>query len=209
MPTGYTAGLVDGTITDFEGFATTCMRAFGATVHMREDSLDTEYEPRIPSDHHLKGIETAKQELKRIKALTDDEIRSATAQSIKVDIEYNEVKISQKKELLAHLNSVLKKVNEWTPPTEEHESFKEFMQEQIQSTINHDADFKYNTEQTEMLKNRVGEAPEIAREKMMESAQWNLDYHTKEQASEVKHCATSNKWVEDLMNSFNVGKKSS
>lgn len=40
MPTGYTAGILDNKITTFSEFALLCSRAFGATIHMREDDLD-------------------------------------------------------------------------------------------------------------------------------------------------------------------------
>ena len=46
MPTGYTAGIADGTITNFEQYALRCIRAFGATMHLRDESLEHEYEPK-------------------------------------------------------------------------------------------------------------------------------------------------------------------
>lgn len=52
MPTGYTAGILDGEINTFEEFAKTCMRAFGATIHMRDEPLSKTYEPEKTSDYH-------------------------------------------------------------------------------------------------------------------------------------------------------------
>ncbi len=60
MPTGYTAGILDGKITTFQQFAKQCMRAFGATIHMRDDDMDAEITPRTPSDYYSKEIEKAK-----------------------------------------------------------------------------------------------------------------------------------------------------
>lgn len=40
MPTGYTAGVKDGTVTDFKAFVMQCARAFGALIDMRDDPSD-------------------------------------------------------------------------------------------------------------------------------------------------------------------------
>ena len=64
MPTGYTAGIIDGKTETFQEFAKQCMRAFGATIHMRDENMDKEYEPRTPSDYHTKALEEAKEKLK-------------------------------------------------------------------------------------------------------------------------------------------------
>ena len=43
MPTGFTAGILDGKINSFREFALVCVRAFGAAAHMRDDGLNIEY----------------------------------------------------------------------------------------------------------------------------------------------------------------------
>jgi hypothetical protein len=40
MPTGYTAAVADGTITEFPDFAMQCARAFGTLVLMRDEPQD-------------------------------------------------------------------------------------------------------------------------------------------------------------------------
>lgn len=52
MATGFTSGIIDGSITNFKQFATQCIRAFGATLHMRDESLDVEYTPQKVSDYY-------------------------------------------------------------------------------------------------------------------------------------------------------------
>ncbi len=73
MPTGYTAGIIDGTTTTFQQFAKQCIRNFGATIHMRDEPSDVEYIERIPSDFHTKAIEEANKfrESMRTKAIKD------------------------------------------------------------------------------------------------------------------------------------------
>ena len=47
MPTGYTAGIIDGKTETFQDFAKQCMRAFGVTIHMRDENMDKGYELRL------------------------------------------------------------------------------------------------------------------------------------------------------------------
>ena len=71
MPTGYTAGILDGTTKDFKQFAKHCSRAF--IVHLRDEPIDSEYKKREVSDYHIKEIEKAKAELKQADSLSDEE----------------------------------------------------------------------------------------------------------------------------------------
>jgi len=64
MPTGYTAGIINGETETFQDFAKDCMRAFGATMHMRDDDMDKDYVPRTPSDYHTKQIQSSEDNLK-------------------------------------------------------------------------------------------------------------------------------------------------
>ena len=58
MPTGYTEGIIDGKTETFQDFAKQCMRAFGATIHMRDEDMEAEITPRTPSDYSSKEIES-------------------------------------------------------------------------------------------------------------------------------------------------------
>jgi hypothetical protein len=40
MPTGYTAGVADGTITEFREYALLCARAFGACIMLRDEPVE-------------------------------------------------------------------------------------------------------------------------------------------------------------------------
>ena len=57
MPTGYTAGILDGTVKDFNEFAKKCSRAF--MIHLRDEPFDSEYKKREPSDYHSKNLKEA------------------------------------------------------------------------------------------------------------------------------------------------------
>ena len=120
MPTGYTAGILDGTITTFPQFAKLCMRAFGATIHLRDESLDTEYEQRVPSDYHSKSIEKAKQSIIDAEKLTDNEIVDTRKKQLEDSKKYHLEAIEKAKKSTIEMNKILFDVRKWQPPTPDH-----------------------------------------------------------------------------------------
>ena len=64
MPTGYTADVMDGKVTDFKLFAMQCARAFGALVIMRDEPLNAEIPDEFsPSNYHFQELEQARERL--------------------------------------------------------------------------------------------------------------------------------------------------
>ena len=203
MPTGYTAGILDGEIKTFSQFAKTCMRAFGATIHMRDEPNNKEYEPRKESSYHAKEIAKAKKILRYVKSLSDEQIKNKRIQEFnKSYANYNKyIKKSNKDR--KKLEVILSEIRAWTPPTSEHQNFKKFMDEQITGTIDHDCKNDYWEEKLAEINNGLSNINiSEARKEMISNAKWNIDYHTKEKKREVESCDDSNKWVTDLLNSI-------
>ena len=143
MPTGYTAGIIDGSIKTFEQYAKTCVRAFGAAIHMRDDSLSEEYVPREPGDYHLNALNRAKKQLNQSKKMTDTKIikdRKKYLEDGKIHFEKEIVKINNN---CIKMNTFMKKVDTYKPPTKEHYEIKKFMKEQLELTITQDGDPEY------------------------------------------------------------------
>lgn len=204
MPTGYTAGILDGTITDFKGFAKTCMRAFGATIHMRDEGLDKEYEPREPSDYNLNQIKDYKREIELAESLTEEEYLVKERTLIKEELSSVEDSILKKREKFKKLEKMLEEARDWNPPTDEHQNFKSFMIDQLNQTIIFDADVEYYEKRREELLYRFGEildGKEI-KEKTLDSLRSSLAYHTKSHQEELERCEKSSKWVTDLLDSI-------
>jgi hypothetical protein len=204
MPTGYTAGILDGTITDFKGFAKTCMRAFGATIHMRDEGLDKEYEPREPSEYHLERINEYKEELKKAQNTTPEEFEKKERIEIKNEIQRVEEQLVKKKESFQKLQNMLEQADSWNPPTEEHSNFKSFMIEQLESTIRFDADLEYYEQKKEEAFHRLGEVldGEQIKKRAIDLLKERILYQEKSYKEELDRCEKSNKWVEDLIQSI-------
>jgi len=203
MPTGYTYGVVEGKTKTFKEFATDCMRAFGACVHMRDDDGDVPYRKREPSDYHTNEIEKANQMIKEAQDLSDDEIIAKEKERLESGIPYHTEQIEKAKIGELRLVAMLEDVRKWIPPTDEHKPFKNFMIEQIESTIKHDSDTSYHDKELAAITEKlVSLNADSVREQMRKVAYKNLEYHTKEYNADVKRCDDSNKWVSDLIDSI-------
>ena len=203
MPTGYTAGIIDGTTETFQDFAKICMRAFGATIYMRDEKMDKEYEPRTPSDYHTKALEKAKEKLKQAEIFTDAELIEMRTKDLEESKKYHLESIAKTKVVRAKLEEFLVKAIEFKAPTPEHEGLRKFMIEQLQSTINFDCKTDYHDKalsQVEMELKNI-DANQI-RFSMIADANEDIAYHLKEHKEELKRCAESNVWVETLLGSL-------
>ena len=143
MPTGYTAPVKDGEITEFNEFAWRCARAFGAMILMREEPLDKKidipdhYEPD-PQSYNEKSLKEAIERLPAVEAMTDEEAEVA-AQKERDELEkrqerYN-AEAAQAKE---RYEAMLEKVRAWEPPSEDHAELKAFMESQLTESIEFD-----------------------------------------------------------------------
>lgn len=199
MPTGYTAGILDGSIKNFSQFAKKCMRAFGAASHMRDDESSKPYEPRIPSTYHKECMEEAIKELEIANSITEKDIIEKIKNDRSKNRKYHLGKIKEINENKIKIDSIIKYAETWTPPTDEHQNFKKFMLQQLIDTKKWDCDTKYHDD---ALKEMEVIDVEKERRSMIESAEYDIEYHTKEYKEEIKRCNEANKWAEDLLKSI-------
>lgn len=205
MPTGYTSAVIDGSVTSFKGFAILCMRAFGATIHMRDESLDVPYEPREVSTYHLDAVKRAKADLVKLPKITDAQLIAQATRSIKSSIAYNKRGIAKAKKTGVKLNKMLTAINKWTPPTSEHDEFKKFMVNQIEMTLKQDADTEYYTNSLKRYEKQLKRGVNVRklRAERKSTIKRDIKYHTDEYAKEVERVNGSNTWVTDLIKSIN------
>jgi cobalamin-dependent methionine synthase I len=204
MPTGYTAGILDGSIKDFKGFATLCMRNFGATIHLRDEPFSSAYEPMKPGSYHTKEIEKAKQLLSDAEMLPNDEIIARKVTELKQRQKQYKQSIRETKASRERLEAFLLEAIQYQPPTPEHEGIKKFMIKQLTETINFDGETDYYEKELEKItEEMLSITSDKIRGEMKEQAYKDLHYHTAELNKEIKRCEESNKWVSDFLKSLN------
>ena len=194
MPTGYTGGVEDGTMTEFKDFAMLCARAFGALISMRDTDLDAKIPEEFKVDpYHVDAIKKAVAESKRVNAMSGAEAsREAKKEFDKFTKERAE-SIERNRVENERYRTMLDKVLRWKPPTKDHEGLKKFMVEQIEMCMRNWSD-GYTVP---VLK--TGEAwvaDQLAR------CGRDITYHTEEHAKEVQRAKERTEWVKQLRDSL-------
>jgi len=203
MPTGYTEGILNGKINTFPEFAKTCMRAFGATIHLRDDSLDKEYEPRIPSDYYLSSIKECEENILKFENLSDDELSSQILLDLNNNKKYYERSIKEKKENLKKLNSMLGEAMKFVPPTEDHVGIKDYMIDQIEQTIKHDCDVYYAQKGLkDIIKQIKNFNIKEIRSSRLKDYKLDLENSRTRYNQEIERCDDANRWAYNLLKSI-------
>ena len=201
MPTGYTAGILDGTTKDFKEYAKHCERAF--TIHLRDEPFDSEYKPRTPSDYHTKAITKAKETLKEIEILEDTTIIERERLRLLDSLKYHKEGIEKDKQTKSKLDKFLLEAKAFKAPTETHKGIAEFMVTQIEETIKFDCNNSYHKDELENVeKQLLSIDADNVRWDLKTQATKDFAYHTKEHGAELKRCRESNKWHEDFINAL-------
>jgi hypothetical protein len=201
MPTGYTAGILDGTTKDFTEFAKHCSRAF--MIHMRDESFDSEYKKIEPSDYHTKAITKAKEKLKQANLITDKELVTQGKIKLIDSKKYHlEAKVKDDANKIK-MELFLDKAKAYNPPTETHKGIGKFMIEQLEGTIDFDCNRSYHIDELKTIDNKIDNVnADDIRSEMIVSATKDIAYHTEANEKELKGCRESNKWYEDFINSI-------
>lgn len=194
MPTGYT-NLIEKGIT-FNRFVLQCARAFGACVTQRDEDMgQLPRLQKLDAKYHKDSIEKAKEKLKMAKLCTDLQIQALIDNDKQKLIKYNSKSKLEKENLLAKYNDMLDKVKNWTPPTPNHDRLKEFMIEQIESSIKFDCGTSY---ESPIMNYTVKEY----RKMLIDNENDDIKYHTKQIREETKRINEANKWITDLYNNL-------
>lgn len=132
MPTGYTCFIENGKITTGKEFLKKCIRAFGCCINQRDESLDVPLETKIKSSNHYeeayyKAVET----YEKLKKMTLEEMIT-NARCDRVNrVEECEKYLDDQEKLRNKYMNIRNEVEQWNPPTTDHQGIKDFALEQI------------------------------------------------------------------------------
>jgi hypothetical protein len=138
MPTGYTADVADGKVTDFRTFALRCARQFGATIMQRDNPMDEPPKLREESPYYVESVERDEARVAFLDALTAEEAEREAAKEFDRAMASHRKYEGERTETRNRYNAMLAEVVQWTPPTPEHQGLKDFMLQQLHESIKFD-----------------------------------------------------------------------
>jgi hypothetical protein len=196
MPTGYTASITSETT--FSQFAMNCARGFGACISLRDEESGGELIPGEfePSSYHKEQLIEKERALKNVEVMTMEQCSIASALEHKNLEQSRTESLKNCAVLRTKYEAMLVKVNNWTPPTEEHNRLKSFMVEQLESSIRFDCSEEYYSKPTEKLTVEEWKMEQISRIKS------SIIYHSESHAKEIESTAQRNAWIKALRGSL-------
>ncbi len=198
MATGYTHKIKDG-IT-FKEYALTCARAFGALIEMRDDPIDAPIPDEFkPSDYHAKAIAASKERLALLAEMTNSECDNRAKAEYESELARHRKGIAEDVDLKAKYEAMLKQAKSYKAPSKEHEDYKKFMVEQIETSLDFDCHSNYHQSEIDALQLLSGLH---WRNKEIEKAKANIAYHTKGNNAEIERTNGRTQWVRLLKQSL-------
>ena len=195
MPTGFTDKIKNKDYS-FSQYAMDCSRYFGACVTIRDESKDFEIKKLEPSNYHLNQIEELENEFEKISNMSEKEIKLECLFEHQKAIDYQKEKIKKNNELLENYNSMLEKTKNWCPPTSEHNELKNFMIEQIETSIEWDCDVSYYLKEIKL------KTSEEWKKEKIENILEDLEYHKEKNIKEIQMTNERNLWISTLKESL-------
>lgn len=198
MPTGYTEKIKDG-IT-FKQFALNCSRAFGALVSMRDDPMDKEIPTNLKFESfHEKSLEEAVKKREELLNMTPEQIIKSLEKEASYQKQYCIKQIEEKKELKIKYENMIREVENYTPPSQDHVEFKKFMLDQLTNSLKWDCDIEYHEKELQKLQT-VSVQQWIKHE--IEIAEDIIKYHKKELEQDRENFKNRNLWITNLHKSL-------
>lgn len=190
MPTGYTAGVADGTVTDLRTFALTCARGMGALILMRDDPIDAPIPERFePSDYSSKKLAEATSRLIALKGMTREQIEAEAAKWNEENEAYRLKLVRENQECRERYDRLISETEAWEGAPQ---GLKEFMLEQLRSSRDFDTSddpLRYAPTPRSPVEWWANECREAARD---------VEYHVKADADERRRTDERNAWLAQL-----------
>lgn len=193
MPTGYTADVGDGKVTDFHEFVWQCARAFGALILMRDDPRDAPIPKAFePSPHYAERATEARKRHGELMAMTTEQIAAAAAAAYEAAKALRATYLAEKAEIKRRYEAMLAKARDWRPPTSEHVGLRDFMVEQLTGSIDFDCTVRGEPP------SEAEYEPVVWHRRTLDQARKDIVYYATEQAKEAERAAGRNRWIADL-----------
>ena len=198
MPTGYTASIEDGEITNAKDFILLCTRAFGVALDVRDEPLSVptsiEFKPDIK--YHKEQLEKELAEMERLLNISDEDFHKEMVELRENAIKKATERLKSSQELDAKYEAILKDIKSWNPP-EEYNELKAFAINQIEISR---PDLEWQKKHIE--KSMVEDPDDVVKKELLDSCKWSIDYHQKKIKDEIDRAEAKTKFMKDLIESL-------
>lgn len=203
MPSGYTEGILSGTINDLNDFIWMCARGFGAFI-TQKDNID---EPPIlkekPNPYYKNKIKQLLNEQQKYNEYTDNDWQKEYFKYIEDQLKDIDNNIKEKIESKEKYENILNQVKEWIPPNENFHKLKSFMINQIEESIDFDCDTSFWQERKNKISNlKLEQYKRNVLNDINESLILNKEYYDEE----VQRVKERNQWKQQLIESIGLPK---
>ena len=203
MPTGYTAHIEDGEITTGKEFLRLCTRAFGIAIDVKDEPLSTPTPNSFePSPFYKESYDRALKKLEEVNKMTFDEAKIQMRADYEKRISDYKAYAERETAMNEKYAKVRKEVEEWIPPTEEHEGLKKFALEQIDMCVTKQ---EYIDEYLEKSKEEFDDSDEAVQNyinDIVDYYQRDIERSYKSWQEELERTRSKNEWMTKFLESL-------
>lgn len=208
MPTGYTYFIENGDISTGAEFLKKCIRNFGCCIDQREDPLSSPLITEVkPSSYYKEQYENTVKKYDEFKSKTNDEIREMMRDQRDKVLPDTERYLSKQKLLRNKYLIVREDVENWVPPTPDHEGIKRFALEQIGMSIPTEDDINELEEKVKKLKNSSTEINEgDIGQYIIDTMRYferDIEYYRQKMIEDEEQASKRTKFIQDFLSSLN------
>lgn len=203
MPTGYTADVGDGKMTDLRPFIERCAHAFIGSL--RDSALDSALpteDTYSVSSYHTEALDKAYKQLAKVKSMDRKQATAAAKKEHNKELKHDREYLEKKRVTKGNYEAMLEQVYAWQPPTKEHEGIKKFMVEQLSESIEFDCGGDYFENQLASLEKRGPLSGDAWKTKEIERAYKDITYHAEEMAKDKDRQEKNTAWIQALIKSL-------
>ena len=152
MPTGYTHKICSDPSYSFAEYFKKCTEQFIPACRDSNDFPSREEAGKWSSNSYgIEQLKKAESELQAFLALAPEERFEIAAKDIAYKIKYHTDKIVETKAVLARLEHFRTKAYDYQPSSKDLSKFKEFLIQQLETTIQHDGSWKHHEDELAKL----------------------------------------------------------
>ena len=203
MPTGYTAGIENGTITTGKDFLKLCTRAFGVAIELRDEPLSVPTPANFePDTYYKKRLEEARAGYEEFKAMSFEDAKAEMLRAYADRIDMYKTMLENSLKRNEQYAKVRQEVEDWNPPTEDHCELKKFALKQIDMCIDTQEQIdRYRKYANEQLDDSDSAVAEYIHEQT-EVRRQNVKRAKESWKEELKRTEGKNEWMNQFLNSL-------